>query len=53
MVKKFGRLKNLEELTKVLDELEEGEEAVIEGIDYVEIVIVSDEKPKHRITHKS
>ena len=46
MVKRYGRLKNLEELAKVLDELEEGEEVVIEGIDYVEVVIVSDEKSK-------
>ncbi len=52
MVKKFGRLKNLEEFAKVLDELEEGEEAVIEGIDYVEVVVVSDEKPKHKIVQK-
>ena len=53
MVKKYGRLKNLEELVKVLDELEEGEEAVVEGIDYVEVVIVSDEKPKRKVIHKS
>jgi len=46
MVKRYGRLKNLKKLAKVLDELEEGEEEVIEGIDYVEVVIVSDEKPK-------
>jgi len=52
MVKKFGRLKNLEEFAKVLDELEEGEEAVIEGIDYVEVVIVSDEKHKHKVAQK-
>jgi len=51
IVKKFGRLKNLEEFAKVLDELGEGEEAVIEGIDYVEVV--SDEKPKHRVVQKN
>jgi len=49
MVKKFGRLKNLDELIKVLDELKEGEEAIIEGIDYVKVVVVSDEKPKPKV----
>jgi len=52
MVKRYGRLKNLEEFVKVLDEIEEGEEAVIEGIDYVEVVIVSDEKPKRKIAYR-
>jgi len=52
MVKKFGRLKNLEEFAKVLEELEEGEEAVIEGIDYVEVVIVSDKIPKRKVVQK-
>jgi hypothetical protein len=50
MVKRYGRLKNLEELAKI--SLEEGEEAIIEGIDYVEVVIVSDEMPKRKDIHR-
>jgi len=44
MTKRIGKLKNFEELAKI--ELEEGEEIIIDGIEHVEIVIVSDEKPK-------
>jgi len=43
----------LEELAKVLDELEEEEKAVIEGIDCVKVVIVPDEKPKRKDVYKS
>ncbi len=37
MVKKVGRLKNVEDLLKV--ELEEGESVVVDGIENVKIVI--------------
>jgi len=44
MTKRIGKLKDLEELAKI--ELKEGEEIVVDGIENIEIVIVSDEKPK-------
>jgi len=37
MVKKVGKLKNVEELSEI--ELEEGETAVVEGIEDVKILI--------------
>lgn len=37
MVKKVGRLKNVEDLLKI--ELEEGESVVVDGIENVKIVI--------------
>lgn len=50
MAKKVGKLKDLGELAKI--ELEEGESVVVEGIEHVEVVIVSDEKPKHKAVQK-
>ena len=50
MVKRVGKLKDLGELAKI--ELKEGESEIVEGIEHVEVVIVSDEKPKHKITQK-
>lgn len=44
MIKRVGKLKDLGELAKI--ELEEGEEIIVDGIEHVEVVIVSDEEPK-------
>ena len=49
-MKKVGKLKDLRELAKL--ELEDGEEGIVEGIEHVEIVIVPDDKPKHKIVQK-
>jgi len=42
MVKKFGKLKNMDQFFKILENMKPGDEAIIDGIENVEIEIVDD-----------